>query len=107
VVVRALPTGSITPGNRKPSESDVVHDHIRLSQHEIAAIPSIGIRIGTSHVKHAGTTEGRETVSGSSGSSQLSPGRRSTEMINDGCSDTYCKVLVKGVGENLLPTAQP
>jgi hypothetical protein len=27
-------------------------------------------------------------------------------MINDGCSDAYCKVLVKCVGENLLATAK-
>jgi hypothetical protein len=27
-------------------------------------------------------------------------------MISDRCSDTNRKVLVKGVGENLLPTAQ-
>jgi hypothetical protein len=56
-------------------------------------------------MKHAGTVGSGETVGGSSSSSQLSPGRRSTEMINDGCSDTYCKVLVKCVGENLLATA--
>ena len=30
VVVRALPTRSVTSGNRQPSESDFVHDHIRL-----------------------------------------------------------------------------
>ena len=56
-------------------------------------------------MKHAGTVGSDETVGGSSSSSQLSPGRRSTEMINDGCSDAYCKVLVKCVGENLLATA--
>jgi hypothetical protein len=33
VVVRALPTGSVASGDRQPSESDVVHDHIRLRQH--------------------------------------------------------------------------
>jgi hypothetical protein len=27
-------------------------------------------------------------------------------MISDGCTDTDCEVLVKGVGEHLLPTAQ-
>jgi hypothetical protein len=43
---------------------------------------------------------------GSSGSSQLSPGRGSTEMISNRRSDTNGKFLVKGVGENLLPTAQ-
>jgi hypothetical protein len=57
-------------------------------------------------VKDAGTVQRRETVGGSSGSSQLSPGRCSTEMISDGSKDTNGKVLVKGVGENLLPTAQ-
>ena len=57
-------------------------------------------------MEHAGTTEGGETVGGSSCGSQLSPGGRSAEMISDGCSDANRKVLVKGVGENLLPTAQ-
>jgi hypothetical protein len=27
-------------------------------------------------------------------------------MINDGCSDANRQVLIKGVGEHLLPTAQ-
>ena len=57
-------------------------------------------------MKHAGTTEGGETVGGSSGGSQLSPGGGSAEMISDGCTDANRKVLVKRVGENLLPTAQ-
>jgi hypothetical protein len=39
VVVGALPTGSRSSGNRQPSEPGVVHDHIRLGQHEIGAIP--------------------------------------------------------------------
>ena len=106
MVVRALPTGSVTSGNPQPSESDVVHDHIRLRQHQIVAITCIGVRIGARHMEHAGTTEGGETVGGSSCSSQLSPGGRSAEMISDGRSDANRKVLIKCVGENLLPTAQ-
>jgi hypothetical protein len=47
-----------------------------------------------------------ETVGGPSGSCHLSPGGLSTEMIGDGCSDANRKVPVKGVGEDLLPTAQ-
>jgi hypothetical protein len=57
-------------------------------------------------VKHAGTTEGGKTVGRSSCGSQLSPGGGSTEMINDGRTDTNGNVLIKGVGENLPPTAQ-
>jgi hypothetical protein len=57
-------------------------------------------------VIHAGTTEGRETVGGSSGSRQLGPGGGSTEVISNGCPDASRKVLIEGVGENLLPTAQ-
>ena len=49
----------------------------------------------------------RKAVGGSSSSSQLSPGGSSTEMISNGCPDPNRTVLVKGVGENLLPTAQP
>jgi len=82
VVVRVLPTGAITACHRQPSESDVVHDHIRLRQHNIVAIARIAVR--TWYVKHTGTTQGGETVGGSSGSRQLSPGGGSTEMISDG-----------------------
>jgi hypothetical protein len=45
-------------------------------------------------------------VSRSSCGGELSPRGRSTEIISDGCSDTDSNVLVKRVGENLLPTAQ-
>jgi hypothetical protein len=37
---------------------------------------------------------------------ELSSGRESTKMISDGCPYGNGKVLVKGVGEHLLPTAQ-
>jgi hypothetical protein len=57
-------------------------------------------------VKHACTTEGGETVGGSSCGSQLSSGGGWAEMISDRGSDANCKVLVKCVDENLLPTAQ-
>ena len=43
----------------------------------------------------------------SSGGSELSPSGGSTEMISDGRPNANREVLVKGVGENLLPTAQP
>jgi hypothetical protein len=45
-------------------------------------------------------------MGGSSSSRQFSSARGSTEMINDGCSYANRKVLIKGVGENLLPPAQ-
>ena len=106
VVVGALPTGSVTSCDRQPSESDVVHDHIRLRQHQIVAVACVGVSIGARHVKHTGTTESGETVGGPSGGGELSPGGGSTEMISDGCSYANRKVLVKRIGENLLPTAQ-
>jgi hypothetical protein len=106
VVVGALPTGSVTSCHRHPSESNVVHDHIRLRQYQMVAIACIGVAVGARHVEHPGTTEGGETVGGSSCSSQLGTGGRSAEMISDGCTNTNRKVLVKRVGENLLPTAQ-
>lgn len=106
VVVGALPAGSVTTGNPKPSESNVVHDHIRLRQRKIAAIACIGVGVRTWNMKHAGTTGSGETVRSSAGSGQLGPGGCSTEMISDGSPDADRKVLVKGVGENLLPTAQ-
>ena len=106
VVMWALPTGSLTSCNPQPSESDVVHDHIRLRQHQIVAVTCIGVRLGARHVKHVGTTASGETVGSSSGSNQLSPGGRSTEMISDGRPDAKCKVLIKCVGKNPLPTAQ-
>jgi hypothetical protein len=57
-------------------------------------------------MKHPGTAEGVETVGGSPGSSEFSSGRGSAEMICNGCPYANGEVLVKGVGENLLPTTQ-
>ena len=106
VVVLVLATGCVAYCNPQPSESDVVHDHIRLRQHQMLAVACIGVLIGSRHVVHAGLTEGGETVGRSSCGNQLSPGGHSAEMISDGCPDTYRKVLVKCDGEHLLPTAQ-
>ena len=105
VVVRALATGRVTSCNPESSESDVVHDHIRLRQHQIVAITYIGVRLGARHMEHAGTTESSKAVGGPSGSSQLSPGGRSAEMISYGRTNANRKVLIKCLGENLLPTA--
>ena len=66
--------GSVTSCDRQPSESDVVHDHVRLRQHQMVALACIVVPIGSRHMEHAGTTEGSETVCGSSCGSQLSPG---------------------------------
>jgi hypothetical protein len=99
VVVRALPTGSVTSGNGQPSESDVVDDHIRLRQHQKAAITCNGIRIGSGHVMHPGQTECCETVDISSCGTQLSSGRGPSEMISDHRTHSDREVLVKGVGE--------
>jgi hypothetical protein len=106
VVVGARPTGSVTSFHRQPSESDVVHDHIRLRQQQVRAIACIGACIGSRHMEHAGRTKGGETVGGSSGSGELSPGWGSTKMICDGCSYANGKVLVQRVGKHPLPTAQ-
>ena len=46
-------------------------------------------------------------VDAGSVATSLSSGGRSTKMISDGRSDANRKVLIKGLGENLLPTAQP
>jgi hypothetical protein len=94
-----------TSRDSQPSESDVVHDHIRLHQRQIIAIAHIGVRIRARHVQHTGTTESGETVGGSPGGSELSAGGDSTEMISNGCPDTDSEVQVKGVGEHPLPTA--
>jgi hypothetical protein len=106
VVVRALPTRSISSRHSQPSESDVVHDHIWLRQHQITAVACIGVRIRTRQVKHASPTESSETVGGSSGSCELSTGWGSTEMIGDSRPDADPKMLIKRVGQYLLPTAQ-
>ena len=63
-----------TARNRQPSDSDVVHDHIRLRQHQIVAIACIAVRIRARYVKHTGTVQRGETVGGSPGSSELRPG---------------------------------
>ena len=106
VVVRTLPTGSVTSCHSQPSESDVVHDHIRLRQHQIVAITYIGVRVGALHMKYTGTTESDETVGGSPGGGELSSGGGSTKMISDSCSYANRKVVVKRVGEYLLSSAQ-
>ena len=104
--MRTLATGSFTSGNLKPAEPDVVHDHIWVRQHQIAAITCISVRIRTRHREHAGQTDVGETVGGSSCSIQLSTAGGSTEMISNRRSDANREVLVKCIGENLLPTAQ-
>jgi hypothetical protein len=71
----ALATGSLAASDRQISESDVVHDHIRHRQHQIAAIACTGVGIGAWHVKQADATEGGENVGSPSCGSQLSPGR--------------------------------
>jgi hypothetical protein len=57
-------------------------------------------------VEHAGTTEGGETVGGSSCGGEFGSGGGSTKMINDSCSYANGKVLVQRISEHLLPTAQ-
>jgi hypothetical protein len=49
-------------------------------------------------MKHAGMTDSRETVGGSSSSIELSTGGGSAEMISDSCSDASSEVFVKRVG---------
>jgi hypothetical protein len=99
-------TTSVAAGNCESSESDIVHDHIRLRQHQIVAITYIGVRVGALHMKYTGTTESGETVGGWPGGGELTSGGCSTKMISDGCAYADGKVLIKRVGENLLPTAQ-
>ena len=106
VVMWALATGSVTAGSAESSEPDIVHDHIQLRQYQIAAIACVVVTIGVCHMQHAGTTECGEAVGCSSCGGELRPGGGAAEMISDGCSDTNRKVLVKGVGENLLPAAE-
>jgi hypothetical protein len=62
--------------------------------HKIIAVARIGARIGARHTKHPGTTDSRETVSGSSGGGELSSGEGSTKMISDGCAYANRKVVV-------------
>jgi hypothetical protein len=58
----------------------------------------IGVRLAR-HLKHKGTTA-------ASGSIERGPGWGSTEMISDGCADAKSKILIRCVGQDLLPTAQ-
>ena len=59
-------TTSVAAGNCESSESDIVYDHIRLRQHQIAAIACIAVSIGSWHIEHTGVTQRGETVGGSS-----------------------------------------
>ena len=52
----------------------------------------IGVYVGARHVQHAGTTETSETVGRTSCSGELSPVRRSTEMISNSCSNPNRRV---------------
>ena len=107
MVVGALPTGSLTSCNGQSSESDVVHDHVRPRQHEIGAVARVGVLFRARHVEHAGATQRGETVGCASRGGELSTAGSLTEMITDSRSDADGEVLVEGVSENLLPTAQP
>jgi hypothetical protein len=97
-VVRTPSTGSVTSCNPQSSESDAVHDHIRLRQRQIGAITRIGVHVRTGHVQHAGTTRRRKTVGSSSCGSKFSTVRCSAEMISDGRSDSDRQVLIKCIG---------
>jgi hypothetical protein len=106
MVVGALPTGSVTSSHRQSSEPHVVHDHIRLGQHQVGPIACIVLGISTGYLKHAGTAECSETVGGPSCGRELGSVGRLAEMISDRRADPDRKVLIKRVGENLRPTAQ-
>jgi hypothetical protein len=75
-------------------------------QDQIGAITWIVVRIGARHVMHTSKTQIGETVGGSSGSGELSSGRCSAEMVSDRRSDANRQVLIKGVSQRMLPTAQ-
>jgi hypothetical protein len=105
VVVGALPTGSVIASNRQPSESDVVHDHIQLGQHQIFAVAYVGVRLAR-HVKDAGTTEGGETVGGSSCGGELSACRRPSEMISDRRRTPIARFSSSPSVRTWLPSAQ-
>jgi hypothetical protein len=74
LIVGALTTGSVTASNRQPSEPAVVHDHIRLRQHQILALTRIAVRIGARYVKQAGTVGSGEAVGCASCDRKLSTG---------------------------------
>jgi hypothetical protein len=57
-------------------------------------------------MKHLGTAEDGKTVGRSSCGGELSPAWGSTEMISNRRSDTNRQILIKGVREHLLPSAQ-
>jgi hypothetical protein len=92
--------------NRQSPDPGVVHDHVGLGQHQIAAVACIVIGNGAGHVEDTGTTQRGETVGGSSCGGKFSSGGVSTKVIGNDCSYANGKVLVEGVGENLLPSAQ-
>jgi hypothetical protein len=106
VIVRGLTPSRVAAGNSESSESDIIHDHVRPSQNQIAAIARFVVGIDARYVVHARTTEPGETMCSSSRGRELSSGRESTKMITGGCSYANGKVFVEGVGEHLVPTAQ-
>jgi hypothetical protein len=73
---------------------------------QIGPVTRIAVYILAGHVEHTGTVEGGETVGCASSGGELRTGGSSAEMISDGCADADRKMLIKGVGQNLLPTAR-
>ena len=104
MVVHTPTTGPVVARNHSPSESDVVHDHIRPSQHEIVAI--VGVGIGALRIEHLRPAEGGETVGAVRRAAVSSARVGSAEMISVGCSAANGQVLIKRVGEDLSPSAE-
>ena len=106
MVARTLATGSVASCDCQPSEPSVIHDLVRLRLHQIVPVAPISVRIDRPPRDARGPTKGGEAGGGSSCGGEFSPGGGSTQLISDGCTNANRKVLVKGVGEHLLPTAQ-
>ena len=60
VVEQARAPGSLIFGKRQTLESDVVDDHTRSRQHQIAAIACAGVRIRPRYLKHTSDQRRRD-----------------------------------------------
>jgi hypothetical protein len=82
------------------------YDHVRLRQHQVAAVACIVVGIGFRHIEHAGTTKSGGLWAARLGGGELSRGSGSTKVIRNGCSYANGKVLVdQSLGDPLQPAA--
>ena len=55
MVTMASPPGRLSAGNRQPSETDIVHDHVGPGEHQIVAVARTAPANGSAPSSFAGS----------------------------------------------------